>query len=100
MLSASDFKVQRRVYTRDCSTKERIEQMKCVNCNEIEHLAAWKGCKALPVIPISGIRQPGKSYAQAASNQTGKEVNTDSQKIVNNQNPLHDLVDLKETKKI
>ncbi|GBM29896.1 hypothetical protein AVEN_226762-1, partial [Araneus ventricosus] len=87
MLSASDFKVQRRACTRDCSTKERIEQLKCVNCKEIGRFEAWKGCKALPVISISGKRQPLKSYAQAASNQTGKEVNTDSQKIVNNQNP-------------
>ncbi|CAL1277939.1 unnamed protein product [Larinioides sclopetarius] len=34
--------------TRDCNIKEKITDPVCINCGEKGHLAAWKGCKALP----------------------------------------------------
>ncbi|GBM13842.1 hypothetical protein AVEN_44106-1 [Araneus ventricosus] len=36
--------------TRDCSIKEKLPEPKCVNCGELGHLAAWKGCKALSIV--------------------------------------------------
>ncbi|GBM96956.1 hypothetical protein AVEN_69324-1 [Araneus ventricosus] len=37
------------------------------------HLAAWKVCKALPVIKKPSIRQPRKSHAQTAADKKRKE---------------------------
>ncbi|GBO06913.1 hypothetical protein AVEN_116727-1 [Araneus ventricosus] len=36
--------------TRMCSIKTKIENPVCINCNEIGHLASWKGCPKYPVI--------------------------------------------------
>ncbi|GBL57577.1 hypothetical protein AVEN_205843-1 [Araneus ventricosus] len=47
--------------TRECSINEKIAEPVCVNCGEKDHLAAWKGCKAFPVIKKTTTRQPGKS---------------------------------------
>ncbi|GBM01053.1 hypothetical protein AVEN_247795-1 [Araneus ventricosus] len=53
--------------TRDCNITEKIPEPTCFNCDEKGHLAAWKGCKALPVITKPLERQQRKSYAQAAT---------------------------------
>ncbi|GBN96393.1 hypothetical protein AVEN_7482-1 [Araneus ventricosus] len=62
--------------TRDCNIKEKIAEPKCLNYGKIEHLAAWKGCRALPVIKKPSTRQPGKTYAQAAADKTKNEEQT------------------------
>ncbi|GBN50225.1 hypothetical protein AVEN_40163-1 [Araneus ventricosus] len=61
---------------RDCSTKEKIAEPKCVNCGGSGHLAAWKGCKAFPVIKKPSTRQPGRSYAQATAEKTEEAEQT------------------------
>ncbi|GBM50460.1 hypothetical protein AVEN_203054-1 [Araneus ventricosus] len=53
--------------TRDCNITEKIAEPTCINCGEKGHLAAWKGCKALPVITKPLERQQRKSYAQATT---------------------------------
>ncbi|GBM02116.1 hypothetical protein AVEN_190555-1 [Araneus ventricosus] len=62
---------------RDCSITEKTEEPKCLNCGKKGHLAAWKGCKALPVIKKTSDGQSRKSYAQAAAEQKNKEEQTD-----------------------
>ncbi|GBN61898.1 hypothetical protein AVEN_220457-1 [Araneus ventricosus] len=57
--------------TRDCTIKEKIEEPTCINCGEKGHLAAWKGCKALPLIQKTSIRKPCKTCA--ASSKSRKE---------------------------
>ncbi|GBO46068.1 hypothetical protein AVEN_20323-1 [Araneus ventricosus] len=59
--------------TRECSIKETITDSTCINCGETGHLAAWKGCKALPTIKKPADRQTGKTYAQAATNKSKKD---------------------------
>ncbi|GBN39763.1 hypothetical protein AVEN_110052-1 [Araneus ventricosus] len=59
--------------TRDCSIKEKIEEPTCINCGEKGHLAAWKGCKAHPLIQKNSDRKIGKTYAQATSNKSKRD---------------------------
>ncbi|GIY92533.1 uncharacterized protein CEXT_494921 [Caerostris extrusa] len=30
--------------TKNCHIKEKVENPRCINCNEVGHIAAWKGC--------------------------------------------------------
>ncbi|GBL96642.1 hypothetical protein AVEN_207805-1 [Araneus ventricosus] len=34
-----------------CSIRNKVEVLKWINCREIGHLAAWRGCKVLPTVP-------------------------------------------------
>ncbi|GBM90310.1 hypothetical protein AVEN_116301-1 [Araneus ventricosus] len=79
--------------TKECSITEKIVDPTCLNCGEKGHLAAWKGCKALPLIQKTLAWQPGKSYAQAAADETRKEEKTE----INNAEPATDMFDLKDS---
>ncbi|GBN50126.1 hypothetical protein AVEN_4291-1 [Araneus ventricosus] len=61
-----------------------------------KHLAAWKECKARPVIRKPSTRQPGQSYAQEAANQKKKEEKTDEKEIEIKTDKVTDLADLKD----
>ncbi|GBM12567.1 hypothetical protein AVEN_188725-1 [Araneus ventricosus] len=69
----------------------------CLYCGEKGHLAAWKGCKALPVITKPAVRHNRKSYVQAATvqkktfpNPEGKIEEVDTEQAT-------DLTDFKES---
>ncbi|GBM87979.1 Nucleic-acid-binding protein from transposon X-element [Araneus ventricosus] len=62
--------------TRECRITEKIENPVCINCGEKGHLAAWRGCKALPVLRKTSLRIPGKSFAQATSQSLRKNPPT------------------------
>ncbi|GBO11703.1 hypothetical protein AVEN_125651-1 [Araneus ventricosus] len=68
-------------------------ELKCVNCGEFGHLAAWKGCKSFPIIKKSSPRQHGRSYAQAAAQKVEKTEQSTEEKT---DDPF-DLADIKET---
>ncbi|GIY88974.1 nucleic-acid-binding protein from transposon X-element [Caerostris extrusa] len=36
--------------TKDCHIKEKVEYPRCINCNELGHTAAWKGCSKYPKV--------------------------------------------------
>ncbi|GBM25295.1 hypothetical protein AVEN_172099-1 [Araneus ventricosus] len=83
--------------TRDCSITEKIIEPTCINCGEKGHLAAWKGCKALPIIKKPAVRQKKKTCAQAATAQKkttpipeGKSKGVEAEQTT-------DLSDLKES---
>ncbi|GBL99123.1 hypothetical protein AVEN_64118-1 [Araneus ventricosus] len=48
--------------TRECRIIEKIENPVCINCGEKGHLAAWRGCKALPVIPQNLAKNSWKKF--------------------------------------
>ncbi|GBO37630.1 hypothetical protein AVEN_273125-1 [Araneus ventricosus] len=75
------------------STTEKIEQHVCINCGKTGHLAAWRGCKALPVVSKSSTRQPGKRYAQATTNEPKREIKAYSKNTENNIGYFPDLAD-------
>ncbi|GBO22800.1 Nucleic-acid-binding protein from transposon X-element [Araneus ventricosus] len=84
--------------TRECKIIEKIENPVCINCGEKGHLAAWRGCKALPVIRKTSLRQPGKSFAQATSQGLRKDSpSTTHEKTGSSQEPLPAISDIKET---
>ncbi|GBM19681.1 hypothetical protein AVEN_199850-1 [Araneus ventricosus] len=82
--------------TRNCNITEKIEESTCINCGEKCHLAAGKGCKALPIITKTAFRQPRKSYAQASAVQKKKE-RTDEKAKETTTEKIMDLTDLKES---
>ncbi|GBO19934.1 hypothetical protein AVEN_113864-1 [Araneus ventricosus] len=67
---------------RECSIKEKIVDPTCINCGEKGHLAAWKGCKALPLIQKSSVRQERKTYAQATADKKKNEEKTEDKTTV------------------
>ncbi|GBM92786.1 Nucleic-acid-binding protein from transposon X-element [Araneus ventricosus] len=83
--------------TRECGITEKIENSVCINCGEKGHLAAWRGCKALPVISKTSQRIPGKSFAQAASQSIRKDPPPTHKESETVQDPLHAISDIRET---
>ncbi|GBO40166.1 hypothetical protein AVEN_165096-1 [Araneus ventricosus] len=84
--------------TRECVITEKIENPVCINCGEKGHLAAWRGCKALPVIRKTALRIPGKSFAQVTSQNIRKEPPPTTHKEAEAiQDPLPAITDVKET---
>ncbi|GBM76046.1 Nucleic-acid-binding protein from transposon X-element [Araneus ventricosus] len=84
--------------TRECKITEKIENPVCINCGEKGHLAAWRGCKALPVLRKPSIRIPGKSFAEAASQGLRKDPPSATHgKTGTSQEPLPEISDIKET---
>ncbi|GBL68799.1 hypothetical protein AVEN_70036-1 [Araneus ventricosus] len=79
--------------TRDCITKEKLPEPKCVNCGESGHIAAWKGCKAFPVIPKRSIR----SYADAAAGKIEKTEKTTGRPTEEKPSAPQDFSDIKES---
>ncbi|GBN39016.1 hypothetical protein AVEN_58535-1 [Araneus ventricosus] len=82
--------------TRECSIKEKITDRACIICGETGHLAAWKGCKALPTIKKPSARQAGKTYAQAATDKR-KKKKTEEKSTEKNTDVADDLKELKES---
>ncbi|GIY56598.1 hypothetical protein CEXT_100561 [Caerostris extrusa] len=35
---------------KDCHNKEKVENPRCINCNELGHATAWKGCSKYPQV--------------------------------------------------
>ncbi|GBM41637.1 hypothetical protein AVEN_198386-1 [Araneus ventricosus] len=83
--------------TRDCSITEKIIEPTCINCGEKGHSAAWKGCKALPVITKPAVRQNRKSYAQAATVQKKTFPNPEGKIEEVETEQTTDLTDLNES---
>ncbi|GBN51007.1 hypothetical protein AVEN_59852-1 [Araneus ventricosus] len=69
----------------------------CINCGEKGHLAAWKGCKALPIIKKPSARQSGKTYAQAATGESKKEEKTEERSAEKNTDVIDDMTELKDS---
>ncbi|GBN49447.1 hypothetical protein AVEN_267005-1 [Araneus ventricosus] len=69
----------------------------CINCGEKGHLAAWKGCKALPIIKKPSARQSGKTYAQAATGESKKEEKTEEKSAEKNTHVIDDMTELKDS---
>ncbi|GBN55460.1 hypothetical protein AVEN_3492-1 [Araneus ventricosus] len=83
--------------TWDCSIKKEIAEPKCVNFGETGHLAAWKGCKTLPVIKKPSTRQRGKIYAQAAADNMKNVEQTGEKQTEAKTDEVTDLTDLKDS---
>ncbi|GBN12587.1 hypothetical protein AVEN_226793-1, partial [Araneus ventricosus] len=82
---------------RDCRIKGKIPEPKCVNCGETGHLAAWKGCKTIPVITGPATRQPRKTYAQAANKDTSEGEKKSPKQEKNTTEIIAGLADIKES---
>ncbi|GBM47672.1 hypothetical protein AVEN_57064-1 [Araneus ventricosus] len=89
--------VQRSTSNQRMQHRKKIEDLNCINCAEKGHLAAWKGCKAFPVIKKSSTRQPGKSYSQAAADKKRKEGKTEEKETEAKTNEDTYLADLKDS---
>ncbi|GBM99314.1 hypothetical protein AVEN_199411-1 [Araneus ventricosus] len=61
------------------------------------HLAAWKGCKAIPVITGSATRQPRKTHAQAAKKDTSEGERKSPQQEENTIEVIAGLTDIKDS---
>ncbi|GBN57703.1 hypothetical protein AVEN_232435-1 [Araneus ventricosus] len=84
--------------TWECEITEKIENPVCINCGEKGHLAAWRGCKALPVIRKTSLRIPGKSFAQVTSQNIRKESPPTTHKEAETiQDTLPAITDVRET---
>ncbi|GBN23210.1 hypothetical protein AVEN_88764-1, partial [Araneus ventricosus] len=68
-----------------------------INCGEKGHLAAWKGCKALPVLTKTAERRPRRSYAQAVAAQRKNEERTKGKTKETETSEDMDIADLKES---
>ncbi|GBN39254.1 hypothetical protein AVEN_260098-1 [Araneus ventricosus] len=80
--------------TRECSIKEKLPVPKCVNCGESGHIAAWKGCKAFPVIAKPASKRTFRSYADIAA---GKREKTPGRTAEERPSTSQDIPDLKES---
>ncbi|GBO14048.1 hypothetical protein AVEN_275228-1 [Araneus ventricosus] len=82
---------------RDCNIKEKIEEPTRINCGEKDHLAAWKGCKALPVLMKTAERRPRRSYAQAVAADRKNEKRTEGKAKETETSKDMDITELKES---
>ncbi|XP_055932741.1 uncharacterized protein LOC129962771 [Argiope bruennichi] len=61
--------------TRDCQIKEKIGNPVCINCNATGHLAAWKGCPAIPRAQTQTANYPRRSYAEVINKSNSQIIN-------------------------
>ncbi|GBO33729.1 hypothetical protein AVEN_258235-1 [Araneus ventricosus] len=83
--------------TRECSIKEKLPVPKCVNCGESGHIAAWKGCKAFPVIAKPSSKRTNRSYADIAAGKREKMEKTPGRTAEERPSTSQDLPDIKES---
>ncbi|GBO35437.1 hypothetical protein AVEN_19820-1, partial [Araneus ventricosus] len=83
--------------TRECSIKEKLPVPKCVNCGESGHIAAWKGCKAFPVIAKPALKRSNRSYADIAAGKREKTEKTTGRTAEEHPSISQDIPDIKES---
>ncbi|GBN02169.1 hypothetical protein AVEN_189915-1, partial [Araneus ventricosus] len=67
--------------TNECHIKERMETPKCINCNQLGHVASWMGCEKFPKPkPPATNRQPPTTFShRPTDNRTYAETLTNRQ---------------------
>ncbi|GBN81758.1 hypothetical protein AVEN_191950-1 [Araneus ventricosus] len=82
--------------TRDCSIKEKLPVPKCVNCGESGYIAAWKGCKAFPVITKPTTTRTNRSYADITAGKSEKTEKTPGRPTEERPSTWQDIPDVKD----